>query len=417
MKKGGISIKNQTNIQDESTYFQADFNQSVLIDMGNEICSLATDPLLHTNARFWYLRKGEAVFNIQGEDYTLKEGMLVGILPWYYTQIMEVREPIELDVIVFDIELINIFLKKTNEMFGSAMQIANSISENAYVILNEDDKKTVESIIKTLNQELNAFKNGKTYANQMICIKLMELSLIFEKSAGQGKKKLQKYNKIEIFHYIWTHLDEKLTLSRLAHIFYLSESNISKYIKEEIGLTFTSLTSLMKLTKLMGYLNFSEKSLEELSVILGFKDASHLLKFFKAKTGLNSKDYKNSYHTIENSDQVIDYNQMAEIIGFLVKNYYTDLDIDQICDKFDITPNSLNKSLKFYVDKSFDEYINYMRVINAARLLLQTDDLVSVIAYKVGFNTTKTFYRNFKKIYKINPNDFRKKINYQLVNV
>ena len=341
----------------------------------------------------------------------------MGILPWYYTQIMEVREPIELDVIVFDIELINIFLKKTNEMFGSAMQIANSISENAYVILNEDDKKTVESIIKTLNQELHAFKNGKAYANQMICIKLMELSLIFEKSAGQGKKKLQKYNKIEIFHYIWTHLDEKLTLSRLAHIFYLSESNISKYIKEEIGLTFTSLTSLMKLTKLMGYLNFSEKSLEELSVILGFKDASHLLKFFKAKTGLNSKDYKNSYHTIENSDQVIDYNQMAEIIGFLVKNYYTDLDIDQICDKFDITPNSLNKSLKFYVDKSFDEYINYMMVINAARLLLQTDDLVSVIAYKVGFNTTKTFYRNFKKIYKINPNDFRKKINYQLVNV
>ena len=163
--------------------------------MGNEICSLATDPLLHTNARFWYLRKGEAVFNIQGEDYTLKEGMLVGILPWYYTQIMEVREPIELDVIVFDIELINIFLKKTNEMFGSAMQIANSISENAYVILNEDDKKTVESIIKTLNQELHAFKNGKTYANQMICIKLMELSLIFEKTAGQGKKNSKSITK------------------------------------------------------------------------------------------------------------------------------------------------------------------------------------------------------------------------------
>lgn len=385
--------------------------------MGHEICANATDPLLHTNARFWYIKKGEADFNIQGENYTLKEGMLVGILPWYYTQIMEVMDPIELDVAVFDIELINIFLKKTNQMFGSAMQITNSITENAYVILDEDDRKTVESIIKTLNQELHAFKNGKAYAKQMICIKIMELAILFEKSAGHGKKKLQKHNKIEIFHYIWAHLDEKLTLADLAHIFYLSESNISKYIKEETGLSFTNLTSLMKLTKLMGYLNFSENNLEELSVILGFKDASHLSKFFKSKTGLNSKDYKNSYQTIENGDQVIDYLEMADIINYIVKNYYNDLDIDQICKKFDINQNSLNKSLKFYVDKTFDDYINYMRVINAARLLLQSDDLVSVIAYKVGFNTTKTFYRNFKKIYSINPNDFRKKINYQEVNL
>ncbi len=385
--------------------------------MGHEICANSTDPLLHTNARFWYIKKGEADFNIQGENYTLKEGMLVGILPWYYTQIMEVMDPIELDVAVFDIELINIFLKKTNQMFGSAMQITNSITENAYVILDEDDRKTVESIIKTLNQELHAFKNGKAYAKQMICIKIMELAILFEKSAGHGKKKLQKHNKIEIFHYIWAHLEEKLTLADLAHIFYLSESNISKYIKEETGLSFTNLTSLMKLTKLMGYLNFSENSLEELSVILGFKDASHLSKFFKSKTGLNSKDYKNSYQTIENGDQVIDYLEMADIINYIVKNYYNDLDIDQICKKFDINQNSLNKSLKFYVDKTFDDYINYMRVINAARLLLQSDDLVSVIAYKVGFNTTKTFYRNFKKIYSINPNDFRKKINYQEVNL
>lgn len=385
--------------------------------MGHEICANSTDPLLHTNARFWYIKKGEAIFNIQGENYTLKEGMLVGILPWYYTQIMEVMDPIELDVAVFDIELINIFLKKTNQMFGSAMQITNSITENAYVILDEDDRKTVESIIKTLNQELHAFKNGKAYAKQMICIKIMELAILFEKSAGHGKKKLQKHNKIEIFHYIWAHLEEKLTLADLAHIFYLSESNISKYIKEETGLSFTNLTSLMKLTKLMGYLNFSENNLEELSVILGFKDASHLSKFFKSKTGLNSKDYKNSYQTIENGDQVIDYLEMDDIINYLVKNYYNDLDIDQICKKFDINQNSLNKSLKFYVDKTFDDYINYMRVINAARLLLQSDDLVSVIAYKVGFNTTKTFYRNFKKIYAINPNDFRKKINYQEVNL
>lgn len=343
--------------------------------------------------------------------------MLVGILPWYYTQIMQILEPIDLDVVVVDIELINILLKKTNEVFGSTAQITTAISENAYVILNDDERKIVENIIQILKDEFRSFKNGKAYANQMIYIKLMELAILFEKLTDKGKKKLQNNNKIEIFHYIWAHLDEKITLKSLAHTFYISESNISKYIKEETGLSFTDLTSLMKLTKLMGYLNFSEKSLEELSVILGFKDASHLSKFFKAKTGLNSKDYKNSYHTIDTYDSVVGYEKMGIIIENLINNYYKDLKIDDICQQFAISQNQLNKSLKFYVGRSFDDYINYVRVINAAKLLLQTDDLISVIAYKVGFNTTKTFYRNFKKIYTINPNDFRQKITYQKYNI
>ena len=339
--------------------------------------------------------------------------MLVGILPWYYTQIIEVKEPCELEVVVFDLELINILLKRTNEVFGSATQITNAIENTAYVSLDDAERKSVESIIDNLKHELVSFKNGNDYAKQMIYIKLMELAVIFEKSSGKDKKKIKNKHKIEIFHYLWAHLDEKLTLKSLANIFYISESNISKYIKEETGLSFTNLTSLMKLTKLMGYLNFSEKNLEELSVILGFKDASHLAKFFKAKTGLNSKDYKNSYHTIDLADQVISYDKMEDIVDYLVNNYYIDFKIDDICKKFEISPIQLNKSLKFYMDKSFEDYINYIRVINSAKLLLQTDDLVSVIAYKVGFNTTKTFYRNFKKIYEINPNDFRKKITYQ----
>ena len=118
--------------------------------------------------------------------------MLVGILPWYYTQIMQIIEPIELDIVVVDIDLINILLKKTNEMFGSTAQIITDISENAYVLLNENDRKTVENIIQSLRDEFRSFKNGRAYANQMIYIKLMELAVLFEKLTGKGKKKTPK---------------------------------------------------------------------------------------------------------------------------------------------------------------------------------------------------------------------------------
>lgn len=161
----------------------------------------------------------------------------------------------------------------------------------------------------------------------------------------------------------------------------------------------------------MGYLNFSQMNLEELSVILGFKDPSHLSKFFKAKLGINTSEFKNK--TNNNTKKVIDLAKMEEITSYLYKYYYMDLNLEDLSIKFRLNPTEINNSFDFYLDKSFDSYLTYIRIINAAKILLIKDDTVTDIAYTVGFNTTKTFNRNFKKIYGINPSDFRKKLIYQ----
>ena len=104
---------------------------------------------------------------------------------------------------------------------------------------------------------------------------------------------------------------------------------------------------------------------------------------------------------------------MEEITSYLYKYYYMDLNLEDLSTKFRLNPTELNNSFDFYLDKSFDSYLTYVRIINAAKILLIKDDMVTDIAYTVGFNTTKTFNRNFKKIYGINPSDFRKKLIYQ----
>lgn len=224
-------------------------------------------------------------------------------------------------------------------------------------------------------------------------------------------KKTKNKHDIQIFHYIYSHLNENINLKNISENFYLSQSQTSKYIKETTGLSFSSLASMMKLIKLMGYLNFSQMNLEELSVILGFKDPSHLSKFFKAKLGINTSEFKNK--TNNNTKKVIDLVKMEEITSYLYKYYYMDLNLEDLSIKFRLNPTEINNSFDFYLDKSFDSYLTYIRIINAAKILLIKDDTVTDIAYTVGFNTTKTFNRNFKKIYGINPSDFRKKLIYQ----
>lgn len=407
-----IYISKKTNIQDESTYFQTNTNKLPLIDLASEVFTEKTEPLLHTNARFRIVKKGSALVNVQGEDIKIKKGTMVGILPWYYTQIKEVTEDLCMDVVVYDLDFVNILFKRTDDLFMEDYSLSNLVSDNIYVDLLAEEEKEVKTILDKLKNEIAKYKKSNKFSNHMIFVKFMEIVVIFERNIdSSSKKKLKNKHDIQIFHYIWSHLNENISLKNISENFYLSQSQISKYIKETTGLSFSSLASMMKLIKLMGYLNFSQMNLEELSVILGFKDPSHLSKFFKAKLGINTSEFKNK--TNSHARKVIDLGKMEGITSYLFKYYYTDLKIEDLSMKFKLNPTEINNSFDFYLDKSFDSYLTYVRIINAAKILLIKDDTVTDIAYAVGFNTTKTFNRNFKKIYGINPSDFRKKLIYQ----
>ena len=68
------------------------------------------------------------------------------------------------------------------------------------------------------------------------------------------------------------------------------------------------------------------------------------------------------------------------------------------------------------------DYINLVRVQKACDLMKKTNDSMDIVAQKVGFATTSTFNRNFKKIlntspyqWKISPKNYeRKLLNYNI---
>ena len=68
------------------------------------------------------------------------------------------------------------------------------------------------------------------------------------------------------------------------------------------------------------------------------------------------------------------------------------------------------------------DYINLVRIQKACDLMKKTNDSMDIVAQKVGFATTSTFNRNFKKFlntspyqWKINPENYEHKLlNYHI---
>jgi AraC-like DNA-binding protein len=75
-----------------------------------------------------------------------------------------------------------------------------------------------------------------------------------------------------------------------------------------------------------------------------------------------------------------------------------------------ITPNHLNKSVKSVTGKTAIQLLNETRLAEAYSRLKHTNETVSEIAYRLGFEDQSYFSRFFKKATGMTPAEFRKNI-------
>lgn len=101
---------------------------------------------------------------------------------------------------------------------------------------------------------------------------------------------------------------------------------------------------------------------------------------------------------------------LAENIkDFLYKNIAEKIDTVTLSNEFHFHYNYLARIMKKYYGCTPMEYINDLRLVYAADLLLQTNYPIQYIAKCSGFQTVPYFSNCFKKKYSLSPNNFRKK--------
>ncbi|MCU4157713.1 response regulator [Carboxylicivirga sp. A043] len=69
--------------------------------------------------------------------------------------------------------------------------------------------------------------------------------------------------------------------------------------------------------------------------------------------------------------------------------------------------SNLHRKIKALTDKSTTDFIRTIRLKEAAAKLISTDDQISEIAYKVGFNSSSYFIKSFKKEFKMSPGQYK----------
>ena len=102
---------------------------------------------------------------------------------------------------------------------------------------------------------------------------------------------------------------------------------------------------------------------------------------------------------------------VSRLRDYLLKDKYFatyDIDIQKLVPEMATNRTSLFEALKAVTGKTPMEYINYLRLNEAKRLLDHSDLTIETIALDCGFTTSSTFYRQFRERYRITPTVYRK---------
>ncbi len=97
------------------------------------------------------------------------------------------------------------------------------------------------------------------------------------------------------------------------------------------------------------------------------------------------------------------------ILNWLGENYNnSDLNAAMVADKFQISKKYVSQFIKDQTGKTYNEYVEELRLSKAMEFLLNSDLSITEIAIECGFSSQNTFYKAFRRRYDLSPSAVRR---------
>lgn len=115
---------------------------------------------------------------------------------------------------------------------------------------------------------------------------------------------------------------------------------------------------------------------------------------------------------LEISDYQADptYGIIPDIIQYIDKNFTTPITRKMIAKQFNVTENCISNIFNRVLKMDLRNYLGVKRAECAAKLIRTTDDPMTVICEKAGFESISTFNRVFHANYGLSPRQYRSNI-------
>jgi AraC-like DNA-binding protein len=231
---------------------------------------------------FIVVLSGRGTFTYQGQTYELSahDCVLVNCME-YYTHQSDEAHPWELLWVHFHGKLASEYYQYF-------------INSNTNIF----HPKEPEEYIQLVNQliELTARKDTSWEIIGSKLITDLITKCIIEKNSALNSSTTSMTMKLEaIKDYLDQNFHEKILLDHLANKFYISKYHLSREFKRIYGTTIVDYLTIKRITKAKEMLRFTDNSIEEIALLIGYPDASYFNKVFQKVEAMTASEYRKKW--------------------------------------------------------------------------------------------------------------------------
>ena len=96
-------------------------------------------------------------------------------------------------------------------------------------------------------------------------------------------------------HYIHSHLNEDISLIKLAELIYFNPSYLSRLFKQVTGCTLSDYICDMRIKKAKELLEKGDLKIHEIASIIGYESSTYFARFFKKSTNMTPQEYRDAF--------------------------------------------------------------------------------------------------------------------------
>jgi len=99
--------------------------------------------------------------------------------------------------------------------------------------------------------------------------------------------------------------------------------------------------------------------------------------------------------------------RIGDVVDHITQNYASEISLETAAEMAGMSPTTFSRNFQKTTGNRFIEFVNRIRIGQACSLLYATEDQVSSICYKVGFQNLANFNRQFLKMKDMTPSTYR----------
>lgn len=246
----------------------------------------------HNYYEFYFFLEGDVQMQIENEIYPFRYGDILLIPPCipHRPIIRSHRTPYRRFVFWISQEYYE-HLLQFSPAYAYVMQIANT--QKRYLFHNDRITfNAVQSKLLHLLEEMRSDHFGKD-AKIPLCVDDLVLHinrLVHDQNAPKKKAADSSLYQL-LLTYIEEHLDENLSLDKLADEFYVSKYHIAHVFKDNMGLSIHQYITKKRLELCREAIQ-SKMNIKEAYQMFGFGDYSSFYRAFKKEYGISPKDFR-----------------------------------------------------------------------------------------------------------------------------